>query len=139
MYDLRTNQHFTLKQNPLRREHLQESVDCYLSGSPASERVENERFRSFAYNELVARDKVNLDIVWLRDLSLADVDNLPGPEIIALEIVEDLQAALLEFATVADALEATASTGAGDLMPIFRARSEQPRAIQAPSHSLRCP
>jgi type I restriction enzyme M protein len=56
IYDLRTNQHFTLKQNPLRRHHLDEFVACYLPGKPRSERVESERFKSFGYNELIARD-----------------------------------------------------------------------------------
>jgi type I restriction enzyme M protein len=56
--------------------------------------------------ELVARDKVNLDITWLRDESLEDMDNLPAPEVIAREIVEDLTAALAEFEAVAAALEA---------------------------------
>ena len=113
VYDLRTNQHFTLKQNPLRREHLQDFVDSYLPGKARSERVESERFRSFTYDELVARDKVNLDITWLRDESLEDLDNLPAPEIIAREIVEDLTAALAEFEAVASALEASAG-GAGE-------------------------
>lgn len=50
----------------------------------AAERVdftETERFESFTYDELVARDKANLDITWLRDESLED--NLRAPEIIA--------------------------------------------------------
>jgi len=106
VYDLRTNQHFTLKQNPLRRAHLDEFVASYKPGLPRSERVESERFRSFDYDELVSRDKANLDITWLRDDSLEDLDNLPAPEIIAREIVEDLTAALAEFEAVAAALEA---------------------------------
>jgi len=105
VYDLRTNQHFTLKQNPLRRQHLDEFVQCYAPGKPRSERVELERFQSFTYDELVARDKANLDITWLRDQSLEDLDNLPAPEVIAREIVEDLTAALVEFEAVATALE----------------------------------
>lgn len=109
VYDLRTNQHFTLKQNPLRRHHLDEFVDSYLSGKPRDERVESERWKSFAYDDLVGRDKANLDITWLRDESLEDTDNLPAPEIIAREIVEDLTAALAEFEAVAAALEATRS------------------------------
>jgi type I restriction enzyme M protein len=109
IYDLRTNQHFTLKQNPLRRHHLDEFVACYLPDKPRSERTETERFKSFGYDELIARDKVNLDITWLRDESLEDMDNLPAPEIIAREIVEDLTAALAEFEAVASALEAAAS------------------------------
>jgi type I restriction enzyme M protein len=111
VYDLRTNQHFTLKQNPLRREHLQDFVDSYLCGKAQSERVESERFRSFTYEDLVVRDKLNLDITWLRDDSLEDLDNLPAPEIIAREIVEDLTAALAEFEAVASALEASAGGG----------------------------
>jgi type I restriction enzyme M protein len=105
VYDLRTNQHFTLKQNPLRRHHLDEFVECYAPDRPRSERVESERCKSFTYDELMARDKANLDITWLRDETLEDLDNLPAPEIIAREIVEDLTAALVEFEAVAAALE----------------------------------
>jgi type I restriction enzyme M protein len=105
VYDLRTNQHFTLKQNPLRREHLQDFVDCFAAGKPRSKRKETERFKSFTYDEIIARDKANLDITWLRDDSLDDLDNLPDPAVIAREIVEDLTAALAEFEAVAAALE----------------------------------
>ena len=105
VYDLRTNQHFTLKQNPLRRHHLDEFVDSYL----ASERSESERWKSFTFDDLLARDKVNLDITWLRDESLEDADNLPPPEVIAREIVEDLTAALAEFEAVAAELESAAT------------------------------
>jgi type I restriction enzyme M protein len=105
IYDLRTNQHFTLKQNPLRRHHLDDFVTCYLPEKPRAERVETERFKPFSYDELIARDKANLDITWLRDESLEDTDNLPPPEVIAREIVEDLTAALAEFEAVATALE----------------------------------
>jgi type I restriction enzyme M protein len=72
----------------------------------ADKRTESERWKSFSYDELIARDKANLDITWLRDESLEDTDNLPPPEIIAREIVEDLTAALAEFEAVAAALEA---------------------------------
>ena len=109
IYDLRTNQHFTLKQNQLRRHHLDDFVSCYLPGKPRSERVESEPFKSFTYDELVARDKANLDITWLRDESLEDMDKLPAPEVIAREIVEDLTAALAEFEAVALALESADS------------------------------
>jgi len=73
-----------------------------------------ERFRSFSYDELAGRDKVNLDITWLRDEPLEDLDNLPAPEVIAREIVEDLTAALAEFEAVAAALEAAAHGAATD-------------------------
>jgi len=104
VYDLRTNQHFTLKQNPLRRADLDEFVSLYRPGRPRTERTEGERWRSFAYDELTARDKANLDITWLKDDSLDDLDNLPEPSVIAQEIIDDLTAALAEFQAVADSL-----------------------------------
>ncbi|WP_026310805.1 type I restriction-modification system subunit M [Parafrankia elaeagni] len=104
VYDFRTAKHFTLKQNPLRRADLQEFVDAYLPGEPRDGRVESERFKSFDYAELIARDKVNLDITWMKDPALDDADSLLPPEVIAQEIVEDLQAALSEFAAIAEAL-----------------------------------
>ena len=111
VYDLRTNMHFTLKQNRLQRHHLDEFVASYAPGKPRDTRTESERLRSFRDEDVIARDKANLDITWLKDDSLEDLDNLPAPEVIAREIVEDLQAALIEFAVVADALEAAARTG----------------------------
>ncbi len=109
VYDLRTNQHFTQKQNPLRRAHLDEFVACYRPGDAGTTRVESERWKAYDHAELVARDKANLDLVWLRDSSLEDSDNLPAPEVLAREIVEDLAAALEEFEAVAVALEAAAT------------------------------
>jgi type I restriction enzyme M protein len=114
VYDLRTNQHFTLKQNPLLRRHLDDFVDCYAPGKPRSERVESERFRALTYDELISRDKANLDITWLRDESLEDIDNLQAPEVIAREIVEDLTAALAEFEAVAVALETSVGSQIND-------------------------
>jgi type I restriction enzyme M protein len=104
IYDLRTNQHFTLKTRTLARSDLDDFVACYRPGA-RGERVESERFHRFTYDELVARDKASLDLFWLRDESLEDTDNLPPPGVIAAEIVEDLQAALAEFAELADALQ----------------------------------
>lgn len=76
--------------------------------------MESERFKSFDYDELIARDKVNLDITWMKDPALDDADSLLPPEVIAQEIVEDLQAALSEFAAIAEALggEVSADTDA---------------------------
>ena len=62
------------------------------------------RWKAFNYDELIARDKANLDIFWLKDESLEDTENLPAPEILAQEIVEQLQAALDEFRTVEEIL-----------------------------------
>jgi type I restriction enzyme M protein len=109
VYDLRTNQHFTQKQNPLRRHHLDEFVECYLPEAARSTRAPSERWKAYGYDELVARDKANLDLVWLRDAALEDADNLPPPEVLAREIVDDLEAALAEFTAVAEALEKAAA------------------------------
>jgi type I restriction enzyme M protein len=103
IYDLRTNHSFTLKTRQLTRPDLDDFVARY---NPADryERTETDRFRAFEYEDLAARDKASLDIFWLRDESLEDTDNLPAPEVIAAEIVEDLQAALDQFAAVASSI-----------------------------------
>ncbi|CUA93996.1 type I restriction-modification system subunit M [Thiomonas bhubaneswarensis] len=107
VYDLRTNRHFTLKTNPLQREDLDEFVRCFNSAnrhartatwSPAAP---EGRWRAYDYEELINRDKASLDIFWLKDESLSDSDNLPAPEVIAAEIVDDLEAALEQFRLMA--------------------------------------
>ena len=103
IYDFRTNEHFTLKTNPLRRENLDDFVACYRAEN-RHKRKETERFHAFNYDGLVKRDKASLDIFWLKDDSLEDAANLPAPDVIAAEIVEDLQAALDEFALIAEDL-----------------------------------
>jgi type I restriction enzyme M protein len=100
IYDLRTNLHFTLKENPLKRADLDDFVACY-SAKDRTNRTESERWRSFTYEELLKRDKVNLDLFWLKDESLEDSANLPDPGVLALEITEDLEAALEQFAEIA--------------------------------------
>ena len=111
IYDLRTNKHFTLKTNPLKRSDLEEFVKCYNPGN-RNERVptwteENNdgRWRAYDYDDIVNRDKTNLDIFWLKDESLEDSENLPDPDILAREIIEDLEAALEQFREIADDLE----------------------------------
>lgn len=96
IYDLRTNKHFTLKTSPLTRTDLDDFVASY---NPLNrhDRKETERFRPSAYEELLKRDKANLDIFWLRDESVEDSAGLPAPEILAAEITEDLRAALEQF------------------------------------------
>jgi type I restriction enzyme M protein len=106
VYDRRTNTHFTLKQNPFRYEHRQGFIAAY-SPDDRSAREESERFR-FGYDEIVARDKASLDITWLKDDSLEDTESLPAPDVIAQEIIEDLEAALSEFAAIANALSTSA-------------------------------
>jgi type I restriction enzyme M protein len=103
VYDFRTNQHFTMKQNPLSREHLDEFVDVYSPGS-REKREESERFRAFSYEEILSRDKANLDIIWLKDDSLEDAADLPAPEILAGEIMEELQMAIEEFTAIVSIL-----------------------------------
>jgi len=105
VYDFRTNQHFTMKQNPLRRSHLDEFVECYKPGRPRGERVESERFKAFTYDELMARDKTNLDLMWLKDDSIEDAADLPAPEVLAREIVDELEKAAGEFTAIAEALD----------------------------------
>ena len=107
VYDLRTNKHFTLKQNPLTRADLDDFVSCYRADA-RHKRTESERFKRYAYDELIARDKVSLDLFWLRDESLEDADNLPPPDVLAAEIAEDLEAALAEIQALADSLTRTA-------------------------------
>ncbi len=103
IYDLRTNQHFTLKTNPLKRTDLDEFVACYNARNrhhrtPTWSQENTEgRWRAFGYDELIGRDKVSLDIFWLKDESLEDSENLPAPDLIAAEIAEDLRAALEQF------------------------------------------
>ena len=104
IYDLRTNKHFTLKENTLKRADLDDFVSCY-NPQNRHERKESERFKAFGYDELLKRDKVNLDIFWLKDESLEESANLPPPEVIAAEIAEDLEAALQQFATIATDLK----------------------------------
>ncbi|MDX6385509.1 MAG: type restriction enzyme protein [Blastocatellia bacterium] len=103
IYDLRTNLHFTLKENTLKRSDLDDFVACY-NPKNRHDRKESERFKSFTYEELTKRDKVNLDIFWLKDDALEESANLPAPEIIAADIAADLAAAMEQFATIAEDL-----------------------------------
>jgi len=105
IYDLRTNQHFTLKENTLKRSDLDDFVTSY-NPKNRHNRKESERFKSFTYEELTKRDKANLDIFWLKDEALEDSANLPAPEIIAADITADLEAALEQFATITEDLTA---------------------------------
>jgi len=105
VYDFRTNQHFTQKTMSMKRGNLDEFVECYQPGN-RGERKESERFKSYAYEELIARDKVNLDLIWLKDDSVEDATNLPAPEVIAREIMDNLESALAEFSTIVEVLEA---------------------------------
>ena len=104
IYDLRTNKHFTLKENTLKRSDLDDFVACYHQKN-RHDRKESERFKGFTYEEIIKRDKVNLDIFWLKDEALEESANLPAPEVIAADIAADLEAALEQFATIAEDLK----------------------------------
>ena len=111
IYDLRTNIHFTLKTNPLKRADLDEFVENYNPTNRQDRKptwshdVQDGRWRAYDYDELVNRDKASLDIFWLKDESLEDSENLPEPGIIAAEIVEDLEAALEQFKEIAEDMD----------------------------------
>lgn len=110
-YDYRTNIHHTLKKKPLRFEDLAEFIACY---NPKNRHVRAEtwheqnnpegRWRKFSYEQLIARDKTSLDIFWLKDKSLADLDNLPEPDELAEEIIENIEAALSSFKAITNSL-----------------------------------
>ena len=102
--------HFTLKTNPLKRADLDEFVACYNAANRHerketwSEANPEGRWRSFGYEDLLKRDKLNLDIFWLRDKSLEDSENLPEPDVLAQEIIDDLEDALAQLRSVASEL-----------------------------------
>jgi len=114
VFDYRTNVHHTLKKKPLQLEDLREFItlynpenrnkrkETYSEDTSATLGTGSEgRWRKFSYSEIIARDKTNLDIFWLKDKSLADLDNLPEPDVLANEIIENIEAGLESFREVA--------------------------------------
>ena len=109
VYDYRTNVHHTLKKNPLKLDDLRDFITCYNPSNRHKRKEtwapfgsaqgpgEEGRWRKFSYEEIISRDKTSLDITWLKDKSLADLDNLPDPETIAEDIIENLEAGLESF------------------------------------------
>jgi type I restriction enzyme M protein len=112
VYDLRTNKHFTQKQSPITRRDFDEFVDCYRPGamhkrkSTWSEKNPDGRWRCYTYDEILKRDKLNLDLFWIKDQTLTDTDSLPPPDVLAAEIADDLEAALEQFTKIAGRLTA---------------------------------
>lgn len=100
IYDLRTNKNHTLRQNPIADDDMRDFVERYGASKPSSKRKESDRFKRFSYAELMARDKANLDIFWLKDDSIIDTAGLPKPAVLAAEIMQDLEEALAEFSSV---------------------------------------
>ena len=106
-YDYRTNIHHTLKQKPMRFEHLADFIDCYnpqnrhkRKATWDADKNPEGRWRKFTYDELTARDKTSLDIFWLKDKGLTDLDNLPDPATLAEEIIDNLESGLASFRAV---------------------------------------
>lgn len=107
VYDYRTNIHHTLKKNPLKLEDLRDFITLY---NPENRHKRTEtynaetnpegRWRKFGYEEIIARDKTSLDITWLKDKSLADLDNLPDPDELAQDIIENIEAGLESFRAI---------------------------------------
>jgi len=115
VYDLRTNKHFTLKQKPIQGTDFEEFVECYKPGkvhdrqATWSEEDPDGRWRCYDYEELLKRDKLSLDLFWIKDKSLTDTDSLPPPDILATEIADDLESALEQFSKIAARLKSTAT------------------------------
>lgn len=110
-YDYRTNIHHTLKRKQLNYDDLLPFIECYqstnrdeLAHTWSEDSNPEGRFRKYTYEEIIARDKTSLDIFWLKDASLADLDNLPEPEVLAEEIIEHIEASLINFKNVLKAL-----------------------------------
>jgi type I restriction enzyme M protein len=117
IYDYRTNIHHTLKKKPLTIADLQDFITCYNPQNRAErqetwhpETTPEGRWRKYAYSDIITRDKTSLDIFWLKDKSLADLENLPEPDELAAEIIENLEAGLNSFRDVLAAL-GTSSVG----------------------------
>jgi type I restriction enzyme M protein len=99
IYDFRTNINFTLKENPLKFDDLVDFIKCYNPDN-RHKRKEAERFKCFKYDEIISRDKANLDITWLKDDSIEDVNSLPAPEVIAKQKMENLSVAMEKIENV---------------------------------------
>ena len=112
VYDYRTNIHHTLKKNPLKLEDLRDFINLY-NAENINKRKETYhpetnpegRWRKFTFDEIIARDKTSLDITWLKDKSLADLDNLPDPDVLAVDIIENIEAGLESFRAVLNGLK----------------------------------
>ncbi|MFF9653025.1 N-6 DNA methylase [Streptomyces sp. NPDC014622] len=114
VYDFRTDQRFTLKQRQLGRQHLDDFVAAYHSGGKDfTQRTPSDRFRPYDYDELIARDKVNLDLAVLRSDTAASA-RYESPDVIAQGIVDELEVALAEFTAVVRTLKKDALPSADD-------------------------
>jgi type I restriction enzyme M protein len=107
-YDYRTNVHHTLKKKPMNFSHLEDFIECYNPSNREnrketwSEENQDGRWRKYSYEEILERDKTNLDIFWLKDDSLTDLENLPDPDVLANDIIENLESGLESFREILD-------------------------------------
>jgi len=95
IYDLRSDRNFSLRHNPITSDDLLNFVRCYQP-EDRSKREEIANFRRFKYNELIARDKTNLDIQW-QHVGGPKTQN-ETPQMLMKAILNDLQEAMKEFA-----------------------------------------
>lgn len=108
-YDYRTNVHHTLKQKPLTHAHLEDFVECYRPSNRHErkatwgEDTPDGRWRAFPREELLQRDKASLNLFWLKDTTMTDLDNLPELDVLMSEIMENLEAAMEQFAAASQA------------------------------------
>jgi type I restriction enzyme M protein len=107
VYDYRTNIYHTLKKNPLKLDDLRDFITCINAGNRLKRKetfntdtTSEGRWRKFTYDKIIVRDKTSLNITWLKDKSLADIDNLPDPDVLAEEIIENLEAGLESFSGI---------------------------------------
>jgi type I restriction enzyme M protein len=109
-YDYRTNIHHTPKKRTMTMQHLEEFIKLYNPENRNkreetwSEKNEEGRWRKFTFDEIIKKDKTSLDIFWIRDKSLTDLDNLPDPDILANEIIENIEAGLNSFREIMEAI-----------------------------------
>ena len=117
IYDFRTNIHFTLKQNPMTEQDLEDFIACYHPENRFDRRETynkdtnpDGRWRKFTYEEITKRDKTSLDIFWIKDKSLADLDSLPDPDVLAADIIDNLQSAMDSFKELMASLQKETGT-----------------------------
>lgn len=110
-YDYRTNVHHTLKRSPMTTADMEEFVrlynpeNIYKREETWSEENPEGRWRKYTYEEILERDKTSLDIFWLKDKSLTDLENLPDPDILAADIIENLESGLESFREIMEVIE----------------------------------
>lgn len=104
-----------IEEEAARFEHLADFIDCYnpknrhkRKATWDADKNPEGRWRKFSYEELAARDKTSLDVFWLKDKSLTDLDNLSAPSDLAEEIIENLEAGLNSFRQVLSGLNKVA-------------------------------